>query len=221
VSDAASALDDVTLRRDLARLLAALLLAPPAPAALRALAHPDTRAVLAAVLGDAADAPTRALASAGDEAAARAEFFALLAVPGARYQPPFESVYRDEREVDGARVGGLLLGDSAARVAAAYARAGFALDAPELPDHLGCELAFLAELLARAVELLRDGDVAGAARACRDAADFAREHPARWVDALRARLAADPAAEFYPAVVALAAALVRDLAARGRLPVVT
>ena len=60
-----------------------------------------------------------------------------------------------------------------------------------------------------------------AARA-REAAEGAGDAlTARWVDALRARLAADPAAALYPAVVALAAALVRDLAARGRLPVVT
>jgi TorA maturation chaperone TorD len=204
--------NDDAVRRDLARLLAALFLAPPDAPMLDALQRPETREVLAALLGAAAGEALDAVATERCDAGLRAEFFAVLAVPGPRYKAPFESVYCDVRAMEDGLVGGLLLGESAERVADAYARAGFALDVPELPDHLGCELAFLAELLARV------GDVPDARR---DAADFARAHPGRWIGAYAARLAADPEARLYPALARLAEALVGDVArgGRARLPV--
>jgi TorA maturation chaperone TorD len=210
---------DATLRRDLARLLAALFLAPPTAPMLSALQGSDARAALTALLGEAAGAALDAVAAVDFTPALREEFFAVLAVPGPRYKAPFESVHCDVRQLEDGVVGGLLLGDSAARVAERYARAGYAIDAPELPDHLGCELAFLAELLARAVDA---DDVASARRAALDASDFAASHPGRWLGAYAARLAADRDARLYPALALLADALVRDVArgGRARLPVV-
>jgi TorA maturation chaperone TorD len=57
-----------------------------------------------------------------------------------------EAVYRDERELDGTRVRGQLLGPSALAVKELYREAGLQLsgDSKDLPDHVGLELACMA-----------------------------------------------------------------------------
>lgn len=179
------------LARDLLRASAALLLSPPTPEALAALGDADTLAVVGELLGANARDALAPIASLTWSEALREEFFALLAVPGERYLAPFESVWCDRDE---SRPEGLLAGPSTSSVARFYARHGVTLDAREMPDHLGCELSFLASL--------DDLDVARS---------FAREHPARFVEALAAAAARDGEARFYPAVLAFAAALVRRI----------
>ena len=181
-----------SLLRDLLRITSALLLAPPTPALVEALTDPEVRAVVDATVGAGAF-PTLDGTTFSD--GLRDEFFALLAVPGVRYVAPFESVWCDVREVDGVRVAGLFHGESAGAVARVYARHGYALTLREQPDHLGCELAFLATLGERAA-----------------AADFAREHPGRFVGRVAARVGGDPEARFYAAVLSLAAVLVSRVA---------
>ncbi len=177
------------LARDLLRACSALLLSPPTPEAFATLSDADTRAVISVLLGDAACDTLAPLASLAWSDTLREEFFALFAVPGERYLAPFESVWCDRDE---SRPEGLLAGPSASTVARFYARHGVALDQREMPDHLGCELGFLASL-----------DDREAARS------FAREHPARFVDALRDAATRDGEARLYPAVLALAATLVK------------
>ncbi len=211
-----------SLRRDLYKLLSALFLAAPEPAAIAALQDPDARDVLVAFLGDRVAAPLSAIAALRFDDEMRREFFDLVAVPGSRYKPPFESVYCDAWELDEGVVGGLLLGESSDAVRQRYAAAGFTLETPELPDHLGCELAFLSELAARELAALDRGDTAAQRRAVVDAADFAVSHTARWISVYATRLATDPEARLLPAVAEVAAALVAETAARGgrrRLPV--
>jgi len=181
-----------SLLRDLLRITSALLLAPPTPALVEALTDPEVRAVVDATVGAGAF-PTLDGTTFSD--GLRDEFFALLAVPGVRYVAPFESVWCDVREVDGVRVAGLFHGESAGAVARVYARHGYALTLREQPDHLGCELAFLATLGERAA-----------------AADFAREHPGRFVARVAERVGGDREARFYPAVLSLASALVARVA---------
>ncbi|MBI5512613.1 MAG: molecular chaperone TorD family protein [Deltaproteobacteria bacterium] len=205
------------LRRDLARLLSGLFLGPPTNAQVATLADPDAREVLTSLLGEGARAHLAALADPPSESVLRETFFALLAVPGWRYKPPFEAVYCDARELDEGSVGGLLLGESTQAVGDAYAREGFALGVPELPDHLGCELAFLAALSEREREALERSDSAGAWRAVDAAAAFAREHPLRWFGAFAGRLATDPEGRWYHHLASLAEALARASAARGAL----
>ncbi len=210
------------LRRDLYKLLSGLLLAAPEAPAVAALQDPDARDVLVSFLGDRVAAPLSAIAALRFDDELRREFFDLVAVPGPRYKPPFESVYCDARELDEGVVGGLLLGASSDAVKQRYAAAGFALEAPELPDHLGCELAFLSELAARELAAMERGDLEARRRAVLDAADFAVSHTARWISVYAARLATDGDARFLPAVAELAAALVAETVARGgrrRLPV--
>jgi TorA maturation chaperone TorD len=209
-------LDDASvaaLRHDLYALLSAMLLAPPGPEACAALADPDTRAVVTALLGDGAREALDVIASEPFTEALRATFFEVFAVPGARYKPPFESVYCDAREVAEGVVGGLLLGPSSDAVRRAYAAAGFEA-AGELPDHLGVELAFLAALAAREREALTRCDADSAAGAAREAITFATDHPARWAATFASRVATDDDARFFAAVARLAAALVDETVAR-------
>ncbi|MFO0605110.1 MAG: molecular chaperone TorD family protein [Polyangiales bacterium] len=210
----------VALRRDLASLLAGLLVAPPTDAALAALRDPDAARALEAAVGPEASAALATLDRERPAAALREEFFALLAVPGPRYRPPFESLHCDDG-AGGEDAPHGLAGEAAVRVAERFRRAGFAVAVPELPDHAGCELAFLAALLDAEREALARGDTSAARRAAREAAEFARAHPLRWLDVWARSLADDPAAVLYPAVGALAAALARAVArAVPALPVV-
>ena len=184
--------EEHSLLRDLLRITSALLLAPPTAALVEALTDPEVRAVVDATLGPTA-LPT--LDGMRFTEALRDEFFALFAVPGVRYVAPFESVWCDVREVDGVRVAGLLHGESAGAVARVYARHRYALTLREQPDHLGCELAFLATLEERAA-----------------AAEFAREHPGRFVGRVAEHVGGDREARFYAAVLSLAAVLVTRVA---------
>lgn len=175
----------------LLRPIAALLLAPPAPERLAALAaaagelaaaHPlsaDLAAALAPLAGAAA-LEIREL---------DAEYHRLLVVPGGDYLAPFESVHGDTRSVEGEVVSGLLSGPSQAALRRLYAESGFEV-APEfvaMPDHAGMELGFLACLSAREAEAEEAGD-AGLGEVCRSAARrFIERHPGRWIPALAER----------------------------------
>ncbi len=181
--------------RDLLRVVSALTLSPPTASLVAALTDPDAAAVVGSVAGDGARRALDDIRGLAWGDALRQEFFDLLATPTERYLAPFESVWCDPREVDGERVTGLLGGPSAVAVAREYARHGFTLGVPEQPDHLGCELAFLAAL--------SDRDAAS---------DFARAHPLRFARALAERASGDRDATLYPAVLSLAAALVDRVA---------
>jgi hypothetical protein len=101
-------------------------------------------------------------------------------------------------------------------VRAEYAAEGFEVGVPELPDHLGCALAFLSELCGREAAALQVGDGDAARRAAQRAARFAAEHPARWVDGWAARL--DGGDGYLRPLARLTSLLVHHLAARRPLP---
>lgn len=200
----------VEVRSDLYRLLASLLLAPPTAEAVRALGDPDTEALVHAIGGPAASTALRSLGPTQEPETLRREYFDLLAVPTSRYAAPFESVYCDDREIDGEKVSGLLGGPSTDAVRRAYVQNGFELALPELPDHVGCEMAFVAALGQQETLALRAGDVRRADEVRHAAAEFVCAHPLRWVGRLAQRLGEDERAQLYPAVVALADAMLRS-----------
>ncbi|MBI5500660.1 MAG: molecular chaperone TorD family protein [Deltaproteobacteria bacterium] len=208
-SDSAAALVDSAreLGAGLYRLLAGAFVAPPAPELLAPLVDPGTADAAEALLGVAVAERLRELGRLPvDPVALRQEFFDLLAVPTSRYVTPFESVYCDERDVAGRPVRGLLGGPSTDAVRRCYERAGFRVEARELPDHIACELAFLGELHGRAA--------GGQASAVEAAAVFAAAHPARWLPALVECIAENARSAVFPALARLAAALVAADAAR-------
>ena len=204
------------LRRDLCCLLAAAFLGPPTDALVAPLRDAATLEVLGALFGGEAVEPLRLWRHPGTVTAdLRQEYFDLLAVPTARYLAPFESVSCDRREVDGQVVGGLTGGPSSRAVERLYERAGFVLEVRELPDHVGCELAFMAELCAREAVALRDGDPTAALAAARARRRFAREHLGRFAPGLCRRLEEGTAQPLLAGVARLTAALVAEEVADG------
>lgn len=152
-----------------------------------------------------------------------AEYMALLAVPGPRYVPPYESVYIDSLEGTGcggegaleprpAYRRGLLWGPSTADVSRLYGEAGLALSPqhPDVPDHLGLELEFMARLCDREAEAWASGDWEEAARWRGRQGRFLNGHLRRWAPDFCERLSAMAAHPFYPTVACLMAHFVLD-----------
>lgn len=226
----------IEFRANLYRILASAFASPPSVDTVQALTGSDFADLLAGFLGEEATSdggPPRELlprtpcshprsesadgsvsgGSSTDLSLIRQEYFDLLAVPTDRYLTPFESVYCDQREFEGKNVRGLLHGPSSRRVERAYAASGLAVEAKELPDHIGCELGFMAELCAREAAALDSGDPAAADAAAETRRAFAAEHPARWVPRLCDRLGSTARTGFYRAVARITAAVVTDEAA--------
>jgi TorA maturation chaperone TorD len=203
---AACDLAEARFRRDLYVLVAAVLAAPPSAAIAAALTSSDMVEAVRA-LGLSAAADRLAICLSRDPVVSadtdRQEYFALLAVPTGRYLTPFEAVHCDERVVDDQVVRGLLMGPSTRAVEADYERAGFKLAVAELPDHVACEVGFVAELWRREVAAVESGDQQ-AARAWREfRVAFVRKHPSRWIPALCERLERDTSSALYAAVAVL------------------
>lgn len=206
-------------RQTVYALLAGAFTAPPSAetfAAWRDLASQDQAA---ASLGDAA-VPFRrvvefARANRDSVHEARQEFMNLFKVPGGRYVAPYESVYRDTRDIEGQQVSGLLMGRSAIDVQKWYRLAALdiAEDVRELPDHIGLELGYMAHLCRKEAEFAISGDNSHRARAREMQRDFLAAHLASWIGALRDRLYEKSANTYFRAVADLSREFVqRDLA---------
>jgi len=140
------------------------------------------------------------------EQQAHQEFMNLFKVPGSQYLTPYESVYRDSREVAGENVKGLLMGSSAVEVQQWYKLA--ALDISEeykdLPDHIGLELNFLAYLCMKEQEFARAGVQSKLTRTWEMQRDFLTAHIVRWIGDLRTRLYEKSQHAYFRTVVDLA-----------------
>ncbi|MBI4504204.1 MAG: molecular chaperone TorD family protein [Chloroflexi bacterium] len=161
-----------------------------------------------AALGEAVGAIGRALAAlwAAADAAAGAEprlpeehtfLFARQVVV-----PPYESSYARpyaDRTQGLAEVGGF------------YGAFGFEVAAacPDLPDHVGAELEFVAVLLAKEAYALAQGWTEPAEVTALAREKFLAEHLAPWLPAFAERLAQHARLPFYPAAARLAVTLLR------------
>ena len=91
----------------------------------------------------------------------------------------------------------------------------------ERPDHLACELEFLALLAIKEATAIAVGDTDRAAICVAAAARFVEDHPGRWVAALAARIASRARGSGYAAASALAATMLaghaRDVGVRPRV----
>jgi TorA maturation chaperone TorD len=118
---------------------------------------------------------------------------------------PYEGSY----ELDPVRQGREM-----ADVAAFYRAFGAEAHGPvaERPDHVGCELEFLAFLELRSLAAVDEGDDDGAELVERIAASFLCDHPGRWLPAFfgAVREAARTAGPFYRALAALGSRVVAD-----------
>lgn len=141
----------------------------------------------------------------GDYEALDQEFQNLFMVPLGRNVTPYEAVYRDEREIDGARVRGLLMGPSTLAVKQLYREAGAAIseDFKDLPDHVGLELACM-EFLCRAEAQAWDREDLAEVQRVRDfERRLLQEHLLQWVPALCGRIRERAAGPFYRGIARL------------------
>jgi len=138
--------------------------------------------------------------------AARREFTNLFLVPGGQHIAPYESVFRDTREIDGREVSGLLMGQSALDVQQWYRLAALEIsrDFKELPDHIGLEFHYLAYLCDREQAFGDAGDTAKQTRAREMQRDFLKAHVLSWLGDLAEKIRATAVLPLYPAIASLA-----------------
>jgi TorA maturation chaperone TorD len=197
-------------RRDLYRFLSAAFLEPPLPQFLASLQDPAFQAALAEWFSPAVAEELRRVSEATNApafaGAVRREFTNLFLVPGGQYVAPYESVFRDRREIDGCEVSGLLLGQSALDVQQWYRLAALEVrgDFTELPDHIGLYFDYLAFLCEKEREFARAGDRRKLTRAREMQRDFLKAHVLSWLEALAAKLRAKATLPLYPAIASLA-----------------
>jgi TorA maturation chaperone TorD len=132
----------------------------------------------------------------------RQEFMDLFKVPGSKYVAPYESVYRDSREVEGTKVGGLLMGPSAIDAQRWY-RLGAAEmtdQNKELPDHIAVELGFVAYLCHKELEFASAGDDTHFQRAKEMQRDFLALHILPWFGELCDRITQKSDYTYFPSL---------------------
>lgn len=178
------------LRAGLYKTIALLLLRPPTSKALAALASTEAREQVRGLLGEDGKAMLDDLSDDADglDQEDIREFYDLLAVPSARYLTPFESTYRDPLELPDGQHRPRLSGPAMIAVEQAYAAAGLAMEIKELPDHAGCELAFLGELCEREASGYVRGDSELIRKTRDDQRSFLLVHALQWLHAFFERL---------------------------------
>lgn len=140
------------------------------------------------------------------------EYNDLFVVPLGRYTTPYEAIYRDEREVAGQKVRGLMMGPSTVDVINQYKSAGARLAAGtgEIPDHIGVELAFMGFLCEREDEARRDGDTAGIGDLLGRQHRFLRQHLCTWVSLLAGKIRENGRLCIYKKLATLTEESVKD-----------
>jgi len=186
-------IQDAKARAQMYHFLAAVYLAPPTPALVEELRK----------LG---------LIDTDDLENVKREFNDLFVVPLGRYTTPYEAVYRDEREIAGERVRGLLMGPSTVDVIGRYKAAGAEMDqmVKELPDHVGVELAFMGFLCERESDALKNGDESLVRELRTRQAEFLNDHLQPWVPLLAQRIREKARIEFYKGLASLTEDTVRE-----------
>lgn len=194
-------------RGNMYRFLSALFLEPPGEALVAPLLEGGFLEELKEVFGGAAVEDLRRFVHGfqGDYECLDQDFQGLFMVPLGRYVTPYESVYRDEREVGDTRVRGLLMGPSTLAVKQLYLEAGAAIteDFKDLPDHVGLELACM-EFLCRAEALAWDEEDLDEIRRVRGLQRrLLQDHLLQWVPALCERIRERAAGPFYRGIACL------------------
>ena len=140
------------------------------------------------------------------EGQAREEFMRLFKIPGAQYVMPYESVYRDNREIEGKRITGLLMGQSSVDVQKWYRLAALEIseEFKDLPDHIALELNYLAHLCMKEGEFAQADDGARLTRALEMERDFLAGHVVEWLGPLRDRILEKSRHPYFCAVAELA-----------------
>ncbi|MHC4441515.1 MAG: TorD/DmsD family molecular chaperone [Planctomycetota bacterium] len=145
----------------------------------------------------------------------RQEFMNLFKVPGGQYVTPYESVYRDTREIAGKKVKGLLMGQCAVDVQKWYQLAALEIadEYKDLPDHICLEFNYLAHLCGKEREFDSAGDEAKLARTWLMQRDFLAGHIIPWIGLLGDKIHEKSQHTYFRAVADMAVEFTgRDLA---------
>jgi TorA maturation chaperone TorD len=121
---------------------------------------------------------------------------------------PYESVHTGEQR--------LMMQESAGMVTRLYAEDGFECksESNEPPDHLGCELGYIAFLIGNAVEAEANGDASGAQGLLAKARGFVAEHIQNWVPPFCNEVAGRAETAYFRQIAALTESTVVSLAER-------
>lgn len=219
-SEAQTFAELASARRDLYRFLSAAFLGAPGPELLGRMRDESFQAALGEWFSAEVVEPFQRVGeaiAAGDFAqAAGREFANLFIVPGGQHIAPYESVFRDSREIEGRQISGLLMGPSALDVQQWYRLAALEISAEfnELPDHIGLELHYLAYLCEKEQAFADAGERGKQTRAREMQRDFLKAHVLSWLPGLAADVCRKARLPFYPAIARLAVEFCRnDLAA--------
>lgn len=190
--------------------------APPAVEALAAIRSDLFREWAEALLSTRTAEALRRFSEAVDrtpelERQAHQEFMNLFKVPGGQYVTPYESVFRDEREVAGTIVKGLLMGKSAVDVQKWYRLAALDIsdEYKDLPDHVGLEFSYLACLCDKEQEFAEAGSEGKLKRTWEMQRDFLAAHVVTWIEQLRDAIYEKSQHAYFRAVADLAVEFAR------------
>lgn len=134
----------------------------------------------------------------------RQAYTATLVGPGAKFTPPYASIYLES--TTGAKP--LLWGGEAVMVEGLYRKAGLEIapGQPRVPDHLALELQFMQHLCSRQADALARGEAATALDCHTQENDFLRHHLLTWLPLFVERLAGAGAHPVYLKLAELALA---------------
>jgi len=145
----------------------------------------------------------------------RQEFMNLFKVPGGQYVTPYESVYRDTRDIAGKKVKGLLMGQYAVDVQKWYQLAALEIadEYKDLPDHICLEFNYLAHLCGKESKFASVGDEKKIIRTWSMQRDFLAGHIVPWIALLSDKIHENSQHAYFCAVANMAVEFTkRDLA---------
>jgi len=191
-------------RREMYRFLASLFLAPPSKELIDLLISPSFLDDLNGILSEDSLKYITKFCQEYDHnhEALKQEYMDLFMIPLGKYVTPYEAVYRDEREIDGKKVKGLLMGPSTVDVKRFYKKAGAEIEKnfKELPDHIGTELDFLRFLCESEEEAWETGNEQAALNFLKIEKDFLKKHLINWLPDLCEKIFQKTKNNFYLAI---------------------
>lgn len=138
------------------------------------------------------------------------EYNSLFVIPAKGYVRPYESVYVDTWDIDGAECSGLVMGRSTVHVKDIYETAGVELSDTfkDLPDHLAVELEFMSYLAEKEANL--SDSAIEADKFLEFQYNFLNNHLSKWVGTVCNTILNSTTNPFYAAVATLTVKFIND-----------
>lgn len=192
-------------RANIYKFLASLYLEKPSEALIEKIADKSLLDELAQIFSESCLSHLRAFADeySGDIESLQVEYTGLFVAPFGQYVTPYEAVYRDEREVAGKKVKGLLMGESTLDVKRTIRKIGAEIDKSYrgLPDHIGLELQIMQFLCEQEAEAWEAEDKKLALKYLEFEREFLNGHLCEWAPALTAKILDNTKNNFFRGIV--------------------